>query len=236
MAPRVKKSPVITTIDKNFALFLKDPDYKKGIKKLNRRRLHNKFEYLKKEYSKFIKFYVYRRRMKYMKVVQGSLSARSEKYLVNRGYAALDSYRKILIKLKEIEEMWKSTGVIKAINRHAPKVCRYMQYSKKHKPITDEIKRLGVPRDAINWLDYEFRAINYNVLRYDGGNGTFSGLVKRASNLLPIMEKDIRNTEKYGLATITGAGDDKDEYAAAGAAIVTAIIVGLIFGFCMKWD
>jgi hypothetical protein len=110
-----------------------------------------------------------------------------------------------------------------------------MKYNPKYKPILGEFKKLGVPNEAITWLDYKLQGIEYDILRYGKGDGTFPGLVRRIAALLPLLERNVKNTERYGLATIEGAGDDEDEYVAAATTVAVAIIVGLIFGFCMKW-
>jgi len=222
-------------IQENFEQFLSDPDYKTGIDKLDKPKVHELFESTKKNYTNFIAFYVYRRQMKVLKALEGKLADDQEKALRERGDQALTAYTKMVDDLKNINDMWSSSGVGQAIDRHAESVFQYLDYNPKTPPIIDEFRDMGVPEGSICWLFGAMMDKNFNILRVKEMDGTFSDIVKRAEPLIPKLKESVLVMKQHGLPIIEGAGSDEDEYVEAGVVTGVAIIVGLIFGFCHDW-
>jgi hypothetical protein len=222
-------------IDRNFKEMLGSRTYKAGIENLDRVRLHEDFERLKEDYVTFINFYVYRRRLKVMKLRQGRLSAGLEKDVLSRGKSALAIYQRMCNTLDKITASLTKARLINAINRNSPQVFAHLPHNPKFPVVVDEFRAMGVPEDAIEWVVVSLRDADYNPLAAAGGNGRFQSLAQRAQKLVPALGADLTRTAKLGLPILAGAGDDEDEYVAAGVTVAIAIIVGLIFGFCQDW-
>ena len=226
----IEMSPIHQKIEANFQDFLQDPDYQQGIEKLDRQRSYAEFTSIKENYAAFVNYYVYRRYMKILKVRRGKLAEETEKALVERGYQALDTYRNIVASLERVGEMLYASGVGKAIDRHAASIFQHFNHNPKTPAIIDEFREMGVPEGSISWVFDQMRENNYDILRLEGMEGTFSGLVERASSLVPVLEKSVQIMEEHSLPTIEGAGDDRDEY--IEAAVVTAIAIIICLFVC----
>lgn len=225
------KSPVTEIIEKRYQEFLDDPDYVKGLPKLNQAKVHGTFETVKEYYSTFIHYYVYRRHMQALKARRGTLGQETEKILVGQGRAANEAYAFCVSSLEEISGHLYSSGIGKAIDRHAASVFENLDYNPKLPGMTALFEDFGVPNGSISWFLDNLTEAKHNVLRFQGMDGTFKGVVTHAKSLHPRLQESLEVTRKDGLPVIEGAGSQGGTYAAAGATVAVAILVGIIFGF-----
>jgi hypothetical protein len=158
-----------------------------------------------------------------------------EKDVLARGKRAYSVYQRMCKTLDRVTASLTKAKLVNTLNRSAPKLFAYFPHNPKFPVIVDEFRAMGVPEDAIDWVVSSLRESDYNPLTAGGGNGKFQGIALRARKLAPKIGADLERTAKGGLPVLAGAGDDEDEYVAAGVTIAIAIIVGLFVGFCHDW-
>lgn len=232
----IEISTTLRNIDERFRSYQEDPDYKSGVKKIDHARLHGDFQTLEQSYVTFINFYAYRRHMQAFKVRHETLSADVEKNILARAEEALVAYKSGVRSLETVSEQLSTSGLAKAINRHADAVFKDFEYNPKTPVVVDRFREMGVPEGAIYWVLDRLRDVDFKIFQVQGvdgtkGDGTFEGLVKHAASLTSKLEEATRIQRQHGLPLIEGAGSQGGTYAAAGATVALAIIAGLIFGF-----
>jgi hypothetical protein len=75
--------------------------------------------------------------------------------------------------LEKINGMLESSDINKAIDRHAANVFNYFPYNPKTKHIKSESRTMCVSDDAISWLSFQMEEMDNNMLKFNGGDGTF---------------------------------------------------------------
>src|SRR5947208_9043489 len=95
MAATAETSPVLRIIDENHQKFVADPDYAKGLRALDHKKLREATNGLRERIANFANYYVFLRNMKTMKIIKGTLSEDAEKALVTRGRDALNVFERV---------------------------------------------------------------------------------------------------------------------------------------------
>ncbi|HEV2706569.1 MAG TPA: hypothetical protein VGV59_11630 [Pyrinomonadaceae bacterium] len=217
-----KTTHPLQTIEHNHKRFTADPDYVRGLKAIDHRKLGTATKGLKEKTANLVNYYVYFRDMKARKLTKGSLSDEAEKELVTRGRAMLDDYRDISSRIGMIGQAVTDSGLDKAMNRHMDSLCKHLNHNPKVLRVLGELKDMGITEDEISCVWEELRKNNYNLLKYGGADGTFDGFVRLAESMNEPLKAEQELMERHGLPTVQGAGGSTT---GTTVAVVVVIVV-----------
>jgi hypothetical protein len=227
---------VIRDIEDSFQRLHDDPSYQASVAKIDSVTLHNDFLSLQQSFVTFLNYYAYRGQMRALKVRSEVLSDSTEKTVLARAEEALVAYKDAVNSLEAINLQLNTTGLAKSIDQHADAIFKNFNYNPRMPVVVDRFREMGASGGAITWMIERLRNADFKILstqRLDGtrGDGKFGGLVAHAASLVPRLEEATRIHRQHGLPLIEGAGSQSGPYGDAAAAIVSAILVGLIFAW-----
>jgi hypothetical protein len=225
MATSPKSVSVLKVIEVNHGKFTADPDYAKSLKALDHAKLRTVTHGLKEKIAAFANYYVFQRHMRAIKITKGELTEEAEKTLVTRGREALKTYHDISASIAGIGEVMEASGFDKVVDRHIESLCQHLNYNPKVLAALHELKETGITDGEISCISEELSKNKYNLLKYGGANGTFSGFVHKVASLLPALENEQQLMEQHGLPTLQGAGGGG---AATGVAVGAAVVAGIL--------
>jgi hypothetical protein len=215
-----KTTSALQTIEHNHKRFTADPDYVRGLKAIDHRKLAGATKGLKEMTASLVNYYVHLRSMRSIKIAKGSLSERAEKDLVKRGKAMLDEYQEVSSRIGVIGEAMADSGLDKAMDRHIASLCEHLNDNPKMLAALREVKDMGITEAETSGFLEELSKNNYNVLKYGGADGTLGGFVRMAKSFNEPLQAEHKLMEQYGLPTVQGACST-----ACGA---TAVIIGIV--------
>lgn len=214
-------TPIPKTIDQHHNRFTTDPDYVKGLKAVDHKKLAAATAGMKEKIASVVNYYVYFRSMKSVKLTKGTLSNEAEKALVVRGNEALGAFKDISSRVKDIGDTLAHSGLDKAVDRHMESLCQHLNYNPKLLTTLQELKDMGITEAEISCVFEDLKKNNYNLLKYAGADGTFAGFVKKMESLNEPFQAEQKLMEQFGLPTVQGAGGGT-------SGTTVAVVVGIV--------
>jgi hypothetical protein len=216
-------------IEARFQAFLNDPAVVRGMGILDLNAHNADFFEFKANGAGFASAYVQRRYMKALKARTGKLSPAVEKQIALRLQDGVSSYQAAVGGLERIVQRVDAAGLSESVNRHTPDVFAEFDYNPKMPGAIDEFRSMGVPEGAISFVYQGLGAIKFDVLRYQGLDGTIAGVVERAKTYVPLLTEDVRVIEQHGLPVLEGAGSQAGAWNDAAPFLILGGIVLLAY-------
>ncbi len=218
--------PVSTQIKQNWDRFHADPDTKAGISKLDKKKFQAEMFMCREHVTTWINFHNYKNSLQQLKAQQGTLSPATESTFATRFADGVAAYQNFVSSAKNLNDMLAQSGFDKPFEQNAKTLCWQLPLNPIYPQLTNMCKNMGLSDSDISEYAASLKANDWDILRLHGLDGTFAGLVKSASQQIPVLQGMVSAVKLHGIPVIEGSGGSFWAWAPVAFMVAAVIIYG----------
>lgn len=205
-------TPLQQKIEAHQKAFISDPDYLSSMKKLDFSATQAEFQKVRQYFAGLISFYNYRHALVVLKARNGKLLQEVEDRLKTSATATLQEANLSSAALDNIQTAFQSSGFGKVYERHLPSLMQNFLQNPRFAYLQDWFREMGATESQISWMVHHLAAKQFNILTFEGANGTLDGLFDNVRTRVEHFGAWVDTLHKKGLTIFDGSmpTDDGD--------------------------
>jgi hypothetical protein len=235
-------SKLVTQPLGNWSAWMAQPEVREAGGKLNSAEFSSAVAAMRQRFTGCMSFFNYLQSL-IAERVRGPLLPDVQATLVARAEAALGDLNQFSALATGINKTLSACGLAALVERDFPRLFANFPHSPMYAQVVHIMRTMGVTEAQLSWVLHLSQQQKYNLLVFDGADGTIAGLIAKFNAAIPRYEAWLGQLKERGLTVFTGAmpgdgGGDGDGggsasfaggLSPAGGVVVVLIVLCILF-------
>jgi len=223
--------PITQQIEQNWQQSRNDPDTLAAIAKLDQNCFESDFRAMQESATTYLNFEAYKLALQTRKTRQSGLLPETETFLADRLDQARIAYQSYVSSANHLAQSLVSSGFETVLSRYSKQLCWQLPLNPRAVQLTQMLRNVGVNDAEISQYSASLKSNDWDLLRLNGGDGTFSGVVRGASGQVQTLTNMLTAVRLHGLPVIEGNANNPATWVTVG--IVVAGVTCVFIGWCV---
>jgi hypothetical protein len=219
-------------IQDNWKAFQDDPATKAALARLDKATFEQEVYRCSEFLTAYYNFESYKTSLQRFKTRRSKLDPATEALFVERFSNAIDAYQSFVSSASNIARLFTESGFERVFADNAPKLFLHLPFNPLYPGLTEMVRTMGLAESDISQSVAHLRSNQWDIFHLFGGDGTFSGLVKIASEQIPTFQNMLSAVKRDGLPVIEGDSGVATSIGVGGGILLGAGIGCVALGWC----